>query len=88
MHQFFITAHVLIFMGYESDHYDGMKARWRNKPSETVKKLDSFSDLVCTVHNPSLLFSNGTALTISRFSFFLTSALMLYNLGLHISADL
>jgi CDP-diacylglycerol---serine O-phosphatidyltransferase len=46
MQQRFITAYVLIFVGYELDRFDGMVARWRNECSDWGKELDSFSDLV------------------------------------------
>lgn len=46
-HQSFITAHALIFLGYEFDRFDGMIARWRNETSEMGKQLDSFSYRRC-----------------------------------------
>lgn len=46
MQQCFITAYVLIFVGYELDCFDGKVARWRNECSDLGKELDSFSDLV------------------------------------------
>ncbi|KAE8372779.1 CDP-diacylglycerol--serine O-phosphatidyltransferase [Aspergillus bertholletiae] len=54
-HQSFITAHMLIFLGYELDRFDGMIARWRNETSEMGKQLDSFSDLVSFVLAPSFM---------------------------------
>lgn len=52
----FITAHVLIFVGYEFDRFDGIVARWRNECSDWGKELDSFCDLVRTLsfHSHSL----------------------------------
>ncbi|KAK1149555.1 hypothetical protein N8T08_005104 [Aspergillus melleus] len=59
-HQSFITAHILIFLGYEFDRFDGMIARWRNETSEMGKQLDSFSDLVSFVLAPAfMLYSLG-----------------------------
>ncbi|KAI9041399.1 CDP-diacylglycerol-serine O-phosphatidyltransferase [Aspergillus affinis] len=59
-HQLFITAHILIFLGYEFDRFDGMIARWRNETSEMGKQLDSFSDLVSFVLAPAfMLYSLG-----------------------------
>ena len=46
MQQYFVTAHVLIFLGYEFDRFDGIVARWRNECSDLGKQLDSLSDLV------------------------------------------
>lgn len=59
-HQYFIIAHVLIFLGYEFDRFDGMIARWRNETSEMGKQLDSFSDLISFVLAPVfMLYSLG-----------------------------
>lgn len=46
MRQSFFMAHLLIFLGYEFDRFDGIVARYRNECSEMGKQLDSFCDLV------------------------------------------
>ncbi|KFY93815.1 hypothetical protein V500_03512 [Pseudogymnoascus sp. VKM F-4518 (FW-2643)] len=46
MQRYFVIAHVLIFLGYEFDRFDGIVARWRNECSELGKQLDSLSDLI------------------------------------------
>jgi phosphatidylglycerophosphate synthase len=56
MRQSFFMAHLLIFLGYEFDRFDGIVARYRDECSEMGKQLDSFCDLVrdsCTLF-PSL----------------------------------
>ncbi|PGH16017.1 CDP-diacylglycerol-serine O-phosphatidyltransferase [Helicocarpus griseus UAMH5409] len=51
-HQSFVTAHALIFLGYEFDRFDGIIARWRNETSEMGKQLDSLSDLISFILAP------------------------------------
>ncbi|KAL7782542.1 CDP-diacylglycerol--serine O-phosphatidyltransferase [Trichoderma afarasin] len=55
MRQSFFMAHLLIFLGYEFDRFDGIVARYRNECSEMGKQLDSFCDLVSFCVAPTVM---------------------------------
>ncbi|KAH7490630.1 hypothetical protein FOMA001_g2237 [Fusarium oxysporum f. sp. matthiolae] len=50
-----LAAHLLIFLGYEFDRFDGIVARARNECSEMGKQLDSFCDLVSFCVAPAVM---------------------------------
>ncbi|KAF2720991.1 hypothetical protein K431DRAFT_346704 [Polychaeton citri CBS 116435] len=51
----YIRAHLLLFVAYECDRFDGIVARWMNQCSDWGKQLDSFSDLVSFIMGPAIM---------------------------------